>query len=396
MKKERILFVVSRFLDGGLDTVLVNYLNAFANLHSEVQVTIAIMVQYDGLEVFIDRVPKTVNIIHLVSGKWLTANVVKRYEGTISKSAKIFDELFFNAIRRQLIKRRLRGLQRENDVIIDFDSQARSFIDFDLPTLKIAYFHFSIGYLKRTNARYMDRVARGLMAYDKIICLCNDMYEECKKAYPNLADKLVVIYNPIDIAQIEKMSEVGISDTFFRDRYILASMRLEESQKDLTTLIKAYAILRKEDITRVWLPRLIVIGDGPHREKLQRTIDECGLHEDVILYGFVKNPYAIMSHAEMIVHSAKYEGFGMVVAEAIALGLAVVCTNCPVGPREVLADGKAGMLIPVGDEKSMAKAIKQILTNEPLRYKYKTQAKQYAERFSTKNVVEKLLSVCNG
>ena len=93
MKKERILFVVSRFLDGGLDTVLVNYLNAFANLHSEVQVTIAIMVQYDGLEVFIDRVPKTVNIIHLVSGKWLTANVVKRYEGTISKSAKIFDEL---------------------------------------------------------------------------------------------------------------------------------------------------------------------------------------------------------------------------------------------------------------------------------------------------------------
>jgi glycosyltransferase involved in cell wall biosynthesis len=81
-----------------------------------------------------------------------------------------------------------------------------------------------------------------------------------------------------------------------------------------------------------------------------------GLENDVSLPGFVKNPYAYMSRAAAFVLSSRWEGLPTVLIEAIACGCQVVSTDCPNGPSEILAEGKYGRLVPVGDVTALAQA----------------------------------------
>jgi glycosyltransferase involved in cell wall biosynthesis len=81
----------------------------------------------------------------------------------------------------------------------------------------------------------------------------------------------------------------------------------------------------------------------------------------VALPGFVKNPYKYMKRAAVFVLSSRWEGFGMVLVEAMALGTPVVSTDCPSGPAEILKGGKWGRLVPVGNVDALAQAILRTL-----------------------------------
>ena len=94
-------------------------------------------------------------------------------------------------------------------------------------------------------------------------------------------------------------------------------------------------------------------------------IQALGLTENVDLPGFVSNPYAYMAQAQVFTLSSIYEGFGNVVAEALAAGTPVVSTDCPSGPAEILDQGKFGQLVPVKDSTALAHAILKTLTQPP-------------------------------
>jgi glycosyltransferase involved in cell wall biosynthesis len=87
--------------------------------------------------------------------------------------------------------------------------------------------------------------------------------------------------------------------------------------------------------------------------------------EQVSLPGFVTNPYAYMAWASLVVLSSTWEGFGNVLAEALALGVPVVSTDCPSGPREILRGGDIGPLVPVGDDEALAEAMARTLDDPP-------------------------------
>jgi len=111
--------------------------------------------------------------------------------------------------------------------------------------------------------------------------------------------------------------------------------------------------------------RLLILGEGKKRTTLEALARKLGVASDVGLPGFVDNPFAYMARAAVFVLSSAWEGFGNVVAEALACGCPVVSTDCPSGPAEILDGGAYGPLVPVGDDAALAKAILSVLETPP-------------------------------
>jgi glycosyltransferase involved in cell wall biosynthesis len=133
-------------------------------------------------------------------------------------------------------------------------------------------------------------------------------------------------------------------------------------EKAFGLLIEAVAILR----TRI-PARLIILGEGVERARLERRCKELGLSDDVILPGFEPNPFRYMHLAQTLVLSSIHEGLGMVLLEAMACGCPVVATDCPSGPQEIIQDGENGLLVPVNDPPAIADALLRVLTDAMLR-----------------------------
>jgi glycosyltransferase involved in cell wall biosynthesis len=138
---------------------------------------------------------------------------------------------------------------------------------------------------------------------------------------------------------------------------LLGAGRLER-QKDFPTLLRAFAALRAERRCR-----LLLLGEGAWRHRLTAEAAALGIAADLDLPGFQSNPYPFLARARLFVLSSAWEGSPNVLTEAMALGTPVVATDCPSGPREVLADGRFGRLVPVGDAAALAKAMAATLAN---------------------------------
>ena len=136
------------------------------------------------------------------------------------------------------------------------------------------------------------------------------------------------------------------------DRPLILSAGELCSRKDFATLLRAFARVRAERPCR-----LMILGKGGARNRLLALAEELGVSTDVALPGHVPNPYAYMAHADLFAFTSRWEGLGFVLIEALAVGTPVVSTDCPSGPREILADGRYGPLVPVGDAAALAQAM---------------------------------------
>ena len=171
--------------------------------------------------------------------------------------------------------------------------------------------------------------------------------------------RIRVAYNPIVTPQLLAKSQEPLEHPWFQVGeipVILAVGRLHQV-KDYRTLIKAFAKVRK-----IQPCRLVILGRGPERQKLDGMVQGLGLSNDVALLGFVENPYTYMAKSAVLALSSLSEGLPSVLIEAMALGTSVVSTNCPSGPAEILDNGKYGFLVPVRDSEAMAEAISNVLS----------------------------------
>ncbi|HEV7588503.1 MAG TPA: glycosyltransferase [Longimicrobium sp.] len=132
-------------------------------------------------------------------------------------------------------------------------------------------------------------------------------------------------------------------------------------QKDHATLLGAFARVRREHPSAT----LWIVGEGELRGELEADVAARGLSGAVWLPGFQPNPYPFMRAADVFVLSSRWEGFGNVVVEAMALGAPVVATDTH-GPRAILEEGVSGLLVPPGDEGRLADALLRLLADPAL------------------------------
>ena len=166
-----------------------------------------------------------------------------------------------------------------------------------------------------------------------------------------------VIYNPIVGAQTSIVSDTlpPVSWWIGSHQRILAVGKLKVV-KDYTCLLNAFALL----VPRLNV-KLLILGEGEERVKLEQLIRALDIEDKVCLHGFVSDPGPYYQQAELFVLSSTSEGFGNVLVEALAAGTPVVSTDCPSGPGEILEHGKFGLLAAVGDEQSLCDAMMQSL-----------------------------------
>lgn len=198
-----------------------------------------------------------------------------------------------------------------------------------------------------------------------------------------------VIYNPIVGPELLDAARTPVDHPWLAagsPPVLLAVGRLRP-RKDHATLIRAFARLRKERAAR-----LVILGEGEERARLLRLARELGVAGDVDLPGFSDNPFAWMSRAALLAHSAQWEGFGNVLVEALACGCPVVSTDCPSGPSEILDGGKYGALVPVGDAEALARAMCETLDRPP----DAARLRERAATFAIEGVADRYLSVLDG
>jgi glycosyltransferase involved in cell wall biosynthesis len=194
---------------------------------------------------------------------------------------------------------------------------------------------------------------------DAIVAVSEGVAEDTRRITGLPAARIGVVRNPVVTPQLAELAAVPCPHPWLTSPtvpVILGAGRLTE-QKDFATLLRAFARVRAARPAR-----LVILGEGRLRGALERLADDLGVRDGVALPGFTANPYPWMARAALFVLSSAWEGSPNVLTEALALGVPSVATDCPSGPRELLADGRYGPLVAVGDDAALAAAMLATLT----------------------------------
>ncbi|MCU1335636.1 MAG: group 1 glycosyl transferase [Bryobacterales bacterium] len=175
------------------------------------------------------------------------------------------------------------------------------------------------------------------------------------------------ISNTVDIQRIRKCAleeiEGDLRELYSPSTPVIINVAALEPQKGQEVLIQAHALVIGKGLAH----RLLLVGDGTRRKELAALAKALDVSATVHFAGFRKNPYTLIARSSALVLSSHMEGFALVLAEALALGVPIVSTDCEAGPREVLQDGRFGLLVPVNDKEKLAAAMERILTEIELR-----------------------------
>ena len=219
------------------------------------------------------------------------------------------------------------------------------------------------------------RLARPIIARSATLLVMQT--EEARQSLsPALRSRAVVIPNPVTLPR-------GIEHKVGDGRRIVAVGRLEK-QKGFDLLIEAFSQVAPV----VPAAKLTIFGEGPERGALKEQARALGIEDRVRLPGVTRSPVDWISAGDIFVLSSRFEGFPNVLLEAMRAGLASVAFDCPWGPAEILDSPDAGMLVPAGNVKELAGAIRRLATDSALRqHTARSGTVAVARRYSTPSVL---------
>ena len=200
--------------------------------------------------------------------------------------------------------------------------------------------------------------------------------------------RVSTIYNPVVTRDLFDKTGATPSHPWFSadgPPIVLAAGRLARA-KNYPTLLRAFATASKSRPLR-----LVILGTGSWRSRLERLVRRLGLSGNVSMPGWEPNPFALMSRASLFAHASKWEGLSGVLIQAMACGCPCVSTNCLSGCDEILDHGRLGPLVPVGDHEALAAAMLRVLESPP----DKAALREQAMKFSVENSIagyEQLIS----
>lgn len=219
---------------------------------------------------------------------------------------------------------------------------------------------------------------------DHIVTVSDGVADDLSRATGIARDRMTTVYNPVVTADLAARAAQDPRHDWFRPGQppVILGVGKLKPQKDFATLLRAFARVR-----RARPARLVILGEGPERDRLEDLAHDLYVEDDVHLPGFVSNPFPYMARAGVFVLSSRFEGLPGVLIQAMACGCPVVSTDCPSGPAEILEDGWRGPLVPVGDDEALARAILAVLDRLPDREGLRKRAKFFTSDRAAQKVI---------
>lgn len=324
----RIVFVISSLDVGGAERVLSN----MANYWSENGWDITI-ITFSGEE--------------LADFYLLHSNVRRRKLGLTGNTQGIFKKIYWNLYRLFILRKEILTI-RPQAVI--------SFIDVNniLTILATIGLKLKVIASERTNPaenREIERIwaVLRMWVYRRAFTVVGQTDRVTSWLIDNCKAHAITIPNPLRDLPFPEAE---------RDMTILSVGRLV-NVKGFDVLLMAFAQVHENFPD--W--RLVILGEGPERDNLMALASKLGIAEKVDLPGCVSDPERWMERAEMVVQASRFEGFPNVLMEAMAMGSAVIATDCHSGPAELICDGDNGRLVPVDDIDALAGTIATLMSD---------------------------------
>lgn len=363
---KKILFYTTFLTQGGgIEVVTVRYINKFIDAGYQIDLLIDYNMGEENIRE--KEIDKKVKITYLKSEK-LSKLIYKLR--TLGKEKKIYNILLYILILFSdffIWNKTIKKIQKENyDATISFFQFLPAYITKVKGPKHLIFLHGSVEqYFQGIRKYFKTTFFKKINKFDYICTVSEEMRVQLKNIFPKLTNKQITIYNPIDFENIEKLSEakeeLPLKERKLLDsEYICSVGRLDEGQKDFTTLIKAYSNLVKKGKIK---EKLIIIGEGPHKSFLENLAKDLNIEKEIIFLGKKSNPYIWIKNSKLFILSSKYEGFPTVLIEALVLNTPTISSNCLTGPKEILENGKYGKLFEIGNEIELERIIIDTLNN---------------------------------
>lgn len=231
-----------------------------------------------------------------------------------------------------------------------------------------------LGMMQRVLIGYAYRSADLVVSLSKGVA--SELIVDCRLP----AGKVITIGNPVDVKRWQTGDR---RDGKTQHPRIVAAGRLTR-QKNFPLLLNAIAKMQTS-------ADLVILGEGADLSDLQALARRLGISERVEFAGLVKDPLPWFSSADIFALSSEWEGFGHVIVEAMSAGLPVVATDCPHGPRDIIANGENGLLVPNNDPQELALALDRLVDDEALRRRLTESGLQTSQRYDSSRIAKKYL-----
>ena len=359
--KRKVIFVTKALWIGGIETSLVNLLNAFN--YEKYDVTLLITKAELNLK---DKINKNVKL--LIIDREETYSFDKRYQFKSfyhlteeSSNPSFIHKLMMwsvpliKFVENKLYIKYVKELMRDqvfDTAIIYSDVVGELTIKAIKAKKYLMYYHH--GAMRHV---YHDKIA--YKKCQKIIAVSNNQARLLKQFIPKYADRVVVIHNLVDVKSVIEKSKMPIKEIFEKDKFNIVTVGRVSHEKGIDIAVRVCAKLVDNGYKNIqwWL-----VGDGPAMQEVKDVIKETHMENHIKLLGMKDNPYPYMRKADLYVQPSRFEGYPMTILEALILGQPVISTDNN-GAREIIIDNKTGIFCGA-DPASVSSSIIKLLDSE--------------------------------
>lgn len=348
---KKILLLINNMNGGGAEKLLLQFI---CFLHEYTNYKIFLLLTYHT-GIYLNDIPGYVNIQYIFSEK------NHENEELIKNDAKNISKKYINDI---------------YDIAIAYleGSSTKLLAYAEIPDeLKYAWVHIDLEKRHYTETLYknIQEETECYRHFNKIAVVSKGVYNAFLKVFGiEFSSKLQILYNPINVDEIREKAQ---DNHIIYSKFTICSMGRLVTQKGFDRLIESVYIVKNMGYDL----NLVILGDGVRKNELLKQINNYKLTNNVILYGFIKNPYPYLAASDLYICSSRTEGYCLAVCEAIALGKPVISTQCT-GVSEVFELCNCGEIVS-NDTKGITNGIKKYLENHE--YAHKLQSCSEIGRF---------------